>query len=99
MDVLKEYYHNLPESQQLPLLLTIVMSPTVFVYFLIFLTRLEKLRFRKQIIRLGVAFGMGAMLADLTSHISMDLFKSVLGVTENEEHAHDHDHGHGHHHQ
>lgn len=99
MDVLKEYYHNLPESQQLPLLLTIVMSPTVFVYLLIFLTRLEKLRFRKQIIRLGVAFGMGAMLGDLTSHISMDLFKSVLGVAGNEEHNHDHGHAHGHHHQ
>ena len=88
MESIKEIYSSLNPQQQLFMIISLVMSPSFIVFILIKFTRLEKWKCKNEVIRLGVAFGLGAMLADFVLHISMDTFHDVLDIKTGDHHTH-----------
>ena len=87
MDQIKHFYSNLKEEQQLAFVLALGMAPSLFVYVLISIFRIEKSRFKTPILRMGMAFGCGALLSDFVHHVCLDTFKLFI---EHDDHHHDH---------
>ena len=85
------YFNDLKEEQQLAFVLALGMAPSLFVYVLIFVFRIEKSRFKTQILRMGMAFGCGALLSDFVHHVCLDTFKLFI---EHDHHHHHHDSDH-----
>lgn len=99
-------YSSLSAFAQMNCLMIICNLPTLFVYLLIKIIKFDSWKYRKLIIRLGIAFSLGAMLGDFVFHISIETFGQILGtdkhkIQENSDEQscdHSHDHHHHHHH-
>lgn len=71
-------YLQMPENMQMGVLSFICNIPTFLVFILFSLSKFEKWGSKDLIIRLGIAFSLGAMMGDFIFHICIEVFSSIL---------------------
>ena len=94
-ELLEDYLKSFPSKYQVYLICLIILIPNILVYIILKSSNFEKYKNSKTISNIGISFAIGALMANLFSHILPEVFEKILNSSNRHSHS-EHSHNHSH---